>query len=188
MHVGDLDHNLAIVLLERQLVHIGACLQGRLRLIVEPELGRQRGELLRECAEPPLPDAPLRTLKGIGEALVGEGLEDVVAGAHFEGIRRVAVERRHEHHDRAVFTEFPRQVQPGDLRHLDVEKHDVRTRGADQFLRSNRVGTFEHDVHLPVLAEDGRHHAPPEWLVVHDQRAKSAHAVARACHSGRRGM
>ena len=168
-------------LCEREPLQIAAVAAlGALRQLAlgEAQLRRQRRELIGQFAGAPFADAPFGALQRFGEALVGERLQDVVARVDLERVRGVAAERRHEDDDRTSVAEILGEIEPGHLGHLDVEKDDVGVmRGAER-ARRLRVAALEDVVHFLVIAQQRRHHAERQRLVVGDEDTEARHALA----------
>ena len=68
-------------------------------------------------------ELPLQALHRLGEALVGDRLQEIVHHLAIEGLHRVLVERGHEHHVSARIDALG-ELDAGEAGHADVEERD----------------------------------------------------------------
>ena len=95
--------------------------------LIPPEVLDERQQPPSEVAGFLAFDLPPRALQGVGEALAIERLEDVVERAHLEGLERVLIVGGHEDHERhALAADRLDDLEAVHVRHLDVEKHQLR--------------------------------------------------------------
>src|SRR5437899_7016072 len=114
-----------------------------------------------------------RVLQGGFKSLTIKGFEQVVHGMHFKSPQRKFVVRGHEHDDRhRIGTDRLENFKAVQLRHLDVEKDQVR------FLLLNRpnglasVRAFTHQLNLRPVRQQLPEPAAPELLVIDNDRAR----------------
>ena len=94
------------------------------------------------------------TIDGLREALTTDGLEDVVERVNLERRERVLVVRRHEHdcgHLRR--SDLANHLEPVELRHLDVEEHEVRRQATNLIDGRTTVATLADDVDVAALPQ-----------------------------------
>ena len=126
-------------------------------------------------------DAAANFFEGLDEALVVEGLEEVVNGVYFKGPDGVLVEGRGEddlrHAEfffkREDFFEDSEAVEAG---HADVEEEDVGPVGADEVDGFDTVGALGEDGDVAGGVEEVLEFLAGERFVVDDERCE------RCCH------
>jgi hypothetical protein len=135
--------------------------------------GGRRGALVEPRAQ---------SLDGAREPVRVERLEEVVDRLPVEGVERVLVVGGDEHPQRrvaAVGRGLGRDLQAAASRHPDVEERDVRALAPDRLERRVAVGARgDHLERGPGVGERGRERIAQQRLVVGEDRAHGAHAVA----------
>jgi hypothetical protein len=167
VHVLDLQHRHPAVVLHEQ--SVGVLLTGsELRQDgVEPLIERLRASLAE-----PRPSATERDSKTV----LVEGLEQVVHGVHIERANRVLVVGGHEHDDGQRFSlERLQHAEPIELRHLDIEKHEIGSLSADDIHRLGTVARLPHEREACRRSDERPKPAPHERLVVGDDDADVSH-------------
>ena len=104
------------------------------------------------------------------EPFGAERLQHVVERVHLECAERVLVVRRDEHDRRHPIAERARQLQPVHLRHLDVEKHEIRGRELDSRDRVHSRLALADDLDVRLALKQRQHARARHGLVVHDER------------------
>jgi hypothetical protein len=104
---------------------------------------------------------------------------------HFEGTQRELVERRREHDGGRALAEQLEHFEPRELRHLDVEEHQVGIELLDQLHGLEAVRGLAHDGHvrdlLQVLGED----RAGQGFIVDDQNLQGdTHTSPRSADGG----
>ena len=136
-------------------------------------LAQERLHAARELDLASPADLVLGAGQHAGEALVVEGLQQVVERLRFEGAHGVLLERGREHHHRhAVGADAPDHVEAGRLGHLDVEEHEVDRLASEERDRLLSIPAFAGDLDLGVAAEERAQVGPCRRLVVDDQDAQ----------------
>ena len=116
-------------------------------------------------------DAAQRAL----EALAVERLEQVVERLHLERAQRVLVVGGDEHDGRhPIRADGLDHLEAVELRHLDVEEHEIRGLGQDGLDGFDAVPGFADDLDVLFSAEERAHPLARERLVVDDQRTDRA--------------
>jgi hypothetical protein len=121
--------------------------------------------------------------QGLAEALLIEGLQEVVHRADLEGLERVGIVSRDEHDRRELIRrERPRQINTVQRVHLNVEKQQLRPLRAHGGERGGTVAELAHHVEIALGRAEFPQRAPPGQLVVHDddvQHQPLLHAAVR---------
>src|SRR5262245_37750207 len=123
--------------------------------------------------EPLLLDPPLGAMQRPLEPLVAERLEQVIDGAGFEGLDRVAVIGGKEHGDRyALLAMGLDQLEARHAGHLDVDQHEVEVAGFElaQRVRGPRAGADLSD--LGVVRQHATNAIAGHGLVIDHENAK----------------
>ena len=109
-------------------------------------------------------------LERLLEALAPERLEDVVDGAHVERTQSVMVVRGHEH-DRGdpVRADALEDAEAVEIRHLDVEEHEVGPELLDRDDGLATVAALPDDLDAGFVREEGAQALAGEGLVVDDE-------------------
>jgi hypothetical protein len=117
------------------------------------------------------------------EPLAVERLEQVIHRVHVEGLERVLIVGRHEHHGRhPVGTHRLNHIKPGAPRHLDVEKHEIRLLADDRLHRLIAVRRLANHLHAHLVSEQRPHAFAGKRFVITDEGADRG-----ASAGGRRG-
>jgi len=98
-------------------------------------------------------------LDGIGEALLGEGLQQIVHGVNFKGTQGVLIVRGCEdnmrfRHDVAVGTKLCGDIEAIHAGHLDIKKKQLWFGRTDQLDRLYGCGPFAHDVYFGLVPQE----------------------------------
>ena len=124
----------------------------------------------------------LRALEGGSEALALDGLEQVVERVHLECLHRVFVVRRHEYDERhSVGADGFDDAEAVDLRHLDVQEHEIRRVFVDRQNRLRAVPALGDDLHVRVIGDQRPHARARERLVIDNQHANPRWIVLLCC-------
>ncbi|MNL06833.1 hypothetical protein D3C87_1274820 [compost metagenome] len=131
---------------------------------------RQGRRLLEGLAQP---------LHGPRQALVRDRLDEIVHGLALEGVQRVLVEGGDEDHPR-VGLDALRHLQPGQPRHLDIEKGHRRRQLCDGLRGLHAIGRLPHDAQLgPQPLQLAAQVRAQVFLVIGDQRGgRPGHGVS----------
>ena len=133
---------------------------------------QHRAQLLGQLAELGEPDHPARAAEGLLEALVIEGLHEVIDCRHIEGIERVAVVRGHEDRRRHVLrADVAHDFETGATRHLHVQEHQVGLQGADGLDRRIAVVGEAGDFDAFLVTQQILEALASEGLVIDDENA-----------------
>ena len=122
-------------------------------------------------------DAAADFFERLDEALVVEGLEEVVDGVYFEGADGVLVEGRGEddlRHAELLFEgeDFFEDGEAVEAGHADVEEDDVGVVGADEVDGFDAVGALGEDGDVAGGVEEVLEFLAGEGFVVNDQRCE----------------
>jgi hypothetical protein len=125
----------------------------------------------------PLADPAPRARQRLAEALGAIGLQHVVDRVHLEGAEGVIVVGGDEY-DRHLRIEQLQDLEPVELRHLDVEEHHFRLelrRGLDRLQPGRGLA---QDLHVGIRGKHLAQEGARGGLVVHDQHADHSAASA----------
>jgi hypothetical protein len=120
------------------------------------------------------PANPLRALDRLGEALLLDGLQDVIDRMHLEGLDRVLVVGRDEYDRRRVLHigEARYDLEAIEPRHLDIEEHDVGPQLPDRFYGLVPLARFAGDLDAGDRAENALQVLARGRFVVDDEDAQ----------------
>src|ERR1700691_551939 len=117
-------------------------------------------------------DSLLGAVEGSIEAGVVEGVQQVIERSGLESPQRVMVVGSHKDYGgRQVLTELLEHVEPVTLRHLHVEKEQVRHRPPDFGQRSCTGRAFGDDFDFRIAPQQHGNVAAGQSFVVHNKRA-----------------
>jgi hypothetical protein len=122
------------------------------------------------------PEANL--LDRLVQPLGRERLQQIVDGVHFESTQGILIERRDEHDRRHPVADLAHDVEPIELRHLHVEKHQIRPVRDDRFDGGPAVPSLGNDIQLGLAPQHSTHPAARHRLIVHDRHSE-CHAASR---------
>src|SRR5262245_60459112 len=89
-----------------------------------------------------------------------------------ESFQRILIERGHEDNRLNVLgTNALEHIKTVELRHLDVEKDQIRRHRVDRFDCLTTITTFVENLNLRILLEEQTNVATREWFVVDNQRS-----------------
>ena len=112
------------------------------------------------------------------EAVGAVGLEQVIERVHFKRAERVLVVRGDEDDRRHRAAERARQRQAVDLRHLNIEKHQIGRRALDRRHRLRTVAAFADQLDVRLVPQQRQHPRPGDRLIVgHEGPDSSVHAA-----------
>ena len=152
-------------------------------------LVEQRLQPLAEVAVVARGDRVARAGERAREALLGDGLEQIVDGVHLERLHRELIVRGHEDDEGKLplgFLHGVEHLEAVDFRHLHVEDHDVRARLANRGDGARAAQRFAHDLDVRVLREERAKPGERRRLVVDRHDAKSGRHAEGACTGVRR--
>ena len=123
----------------------------------------------------PLAQSRARPRNRLLKALAAERLQQVVEGVDLEGLQRVLVVGRHEDRQRHGVAERGDDLEAVEIRHLQIEQHQVRhvaANGRDGFGAGAARG---HDIDIGLVAQHldqslARHAPGPRRLTVRIHR------------------
>jgi hypothetical protein len=133
---------------------------------------QQRPQPAVQVASRLLADPLARAVQRRLEALVVEGLQQVVQRLRLEGAQgELVVGGDEDHYGHTAGADRPEHVEAVDLRHLDVQEEQVRRRLLDHPDRFPAVRALGDDLHVPGLREQAADAPARQRLVVHDHGA-----------------
>jgi hypothetical protein len=111
----------------------------------------------------------LGSTQGPPKAVAIEGLEQVTAGVNFERLHGVAFATV-DQNDRgwAVCFQLPEDLETAQLRHLDVQKQQVRCPVADQVDRVSTGTRFPDELDGRLVLQQSSQELTGAHLIVHD--------------------
>ena len=116
----------------------------------------------------PLGEGALGAAHGLRQALLAEGLEQVIESVDFEGADGVLVVGRDKDDGRRVFQclNHAKAIQPW---HLDVQQYQVWQLGFDHLHGLDAIPGLADDLYLFEVDQVALEPLPRRGLVVHDQ-------------------
>ena len=119
-----------------------------------------------------------RLLRRLQELLVTDGLEQEIQGGNLVTLERILLESRREDDARAGGN-HPGQLHAAQIRHLDVQEHQVRSLRPHLGQRQDRVGKRRDQLQKRRAGDEILQHLDGEGLVVHDKAAEGGHKAFR---------
>src|SRR4029453_16284418 len=112
------------------------------------------------------------------QTILLHGLQEIVDASGREGLHREMIEGRDEHDLRHfLIAQGIDELKPVELRHLDVEQHNIRGHGTDQFERASAIARLTHEFDFRQIPQTPLEALQRERLVI-DREYPHVHAHA----------
>src|SRR5690349_3264535 len=146
------------------------------------QLFQQGKRLLVEISSSLVGQPGFCALKRLFETAAIERLHQVVDGRHFKSAKRILIICCDKNYKRdASRREGLEHIEAIDLRHLDIEKHKIRSAGTDRLDRLFAVRAVAENFDLGVARKHSPDLPPGKRLIVDDDSANAfwcGHAIA----------
>src|SRR5262249_36595224 len=130
----------------------------------------QRQQSLTDAIDLARFDLRLCTLQSVRESFVIKRLQQVIERVYVKRLQRILIERGDENDRLDLFwSNALEHVEPIHLRHLDVEKDQIRRERVDGFDRFASIATLVENLDLRIFFEQQAQIASRQRLVVDDQ-------------------